>query len=365
MNPNYIVQTRHGPKYTELFSLASQAAPYTKFMAAVAYATVGGVHELDRLMRGLHGKSWDDLDKRWLVGIDWCRSDPAALARLVDLPKSQVRVPNGKVLIQRENCTPSDTYHPKLFILQSQETDAIICGSGNLSANGLRRGCECGNIFVHHTGGPAEPENETTDLLKWFRTTWERADPYAAIRSAYESTCKTRARTRSLAPTDDDLQPPESPTSGQKRGLTEQQIRQLRIFDNFWIEAGALGANLGRGVPGNQLDMKRFTRAFFGAPIEDVPPNTIIDEVTLLWRGNKFAGRTLKFGDNAMDKLNVPPAGNRGLTYYRDKTLLFTRLPDGSFRFTVGSARQKQDWKARSSKRGILAKVGPREWGLF
>jgi hypothetical protein len=33
------------------------------------------------------------------------------------------------------------------------------------------------------------------------------------------------------------------------RALTEEQIRELRTFDNFWIDAGALGANLGAGKP--------------------------------------------------------------------------------------------------------------------
>jgi hypothetical protein len=47
-----------------------------------------------------------------------------------------------------------------------------------------------------------------------------------------------------------------------------------------------------------------------------------------------------------MDKLNVPLAGERGAKFYKDKTLLFSRKPDGSFAFHVGNQRdqrQKQE----------------------
>jgi hypothetical protein len=166
-------------------------------------------------------------------------------------------------------------------------------------------------------------------------------------------------------PTDDDSEPPAARQHRRSAALTEEQIRQLRTFDNFWIEAGALGANLGRNVPGNQLDMKRFSRAFFGARIEDLEPNTEIDHVALIWDGELYRDRTLKFGDNGMDKLNVPPVGDRGPNFYRDKALLFTRIADGRFAFTAGAATEARDWRRKSRRRGALGAVGRREWGVF
>jgi hypothetical protein len=51
--------------------------------AAVAYATVGGVSIIENIFREEFGtKNWDSMSKQWLVGIDWCRSDPRALSQL-------------------------------------------------------------------------------------------------------------------------------------------------------------------------------------------------------------------------------------------------------------------------------------------
>jgi hypothetical protein len=119
-------------------------------------------------------------------------------------------------------------------------------------------------------------------------------------------------------------------------------------------------------VPGNQLDMKRFTRAFFGASIDNIAPNTQIDHITLVWEGERHDDRTLKLGDNHMDKLNVPPAGDRGRLFYRGKALLFTRRSDGAFDFDAGDQNERQRWRAMSRRYGVIHRLSTnREWGLF
>ncbi len=257
---------------------------------------------------------------------------------------------------------PSVTYHPKLYIFSRREDVAVICGSGNLSASGLTRGCECGCAHVHSTTNSSGKRNRTNVVTNWFRTAWKMADGYEKLRREYERLCHRRARENAHIPTDDDVPAPK-PDGTARQQLSAAQIPQLRTLDHLWIEAGSLGANLGRGIPGNQLDMKRFTRAFFRARVENVAPNTIIDRITLVWNGSPHVERTLKFGDNEMDKLNVPPVGSRGDQFYRGKTLLFTRKPDGTFKFDVGDDAKRERWKARS--RTAVYKVGPREWGLF
>ena len=157
------------------------------------------------------------------------------------------------------------------------------------------------------------------------------------------------------------------PTShGHRRPLSEAQIRGLRTFGNLWVQAGALGANLGRGQPGNQLDMTRYMRVFFGVPATEVPPNAELDRVTLVWDGERHPDRTLKFGENGMDKLNVPPAGERGRMFYRGKALLFSRRSDGAYDYAVGDERQAAEWERKSRTQGQqYAMPGGRKWGLF
>lgn len=299
--------------------------------------------------------------KRWLVGIDWCRSDPPALTRLQEIPNSTVRVPNGTMLVGNSGCIPRIPYHPKLYMFRGSRYTAIICGSGDLSANGLLGGCECGNAFRFES----RRNPHVLGLTSWFNDAWRTADELRAIEMDYKAHCDALLRSRNAIPVEDDITPPE-PIPRKTRGLSDHQIRQLRTYENFWIEAGALGANLGRGVPGNQLDMTRYTRVFFGAPPARVPPNEIIDYVTLIWDGVSYDDRTLKFGENGMDKLNVPPAGSRGPLFYRDKTLLFSREPTGEFTFTVGDAADRKSWNRKSRPLGALYKLpGGRTWGLF
>lgn len=366
MKPTYIVQTSRGAKYEALFQAAISGVEYRRLDVAVAYATIGGVRALEKMLTVAIGDDrWQAIKKRWLIGIDWCRTDPPALRRLAAMPNSEVRVPDGKRLIKSTGCVPRDTFHLKLFVLDGAVHTAIICGSGNLSANGLGRGCECGSAWVTEAKRRSQPE-ETKSIVKWFAVAWKDAARLKDIYDGYARIVRATVRKRRAAPTEDDTRPPDLPRTSHRKSLTEEQIRQLRSFDNFWIDAGPLGANLGHGIPGNQLDMKRFTRAFFGARVEDVKANTEIDKITLIWGKQINEARTLRFGDNGMDKLNVPPAGRRGVLFYRGKTLLFSRRADGAFSFEVGDAKMRAKWMKRSRKQGVVHRLSSqRQWGLF
>jgi hypothetical protein len=78
---------------------------------------------------------------------------------------------------------------------------------------------------------------------------------------------------------------------------------------------------------------------------------------------------TLRFGNNSMDKLNLPAPGTEGPASYDDTTLLFTRIPDAggaSYQLTVGTAAQIATWRRASERRGTdYAMQGGRRWGVF
>jgi hypothetical protein len=363
MSLSFIVQ-HESHRYSDLFRTALRGGEFDAIDAAVAYATVGGVTALTNLFDELLRDAWDRMSKRWLVGIDWCRADPPALRMLAELSQSEVRVPDGANIVRRPGCPPTVTFHPKLFLLGGRGVVAVVSGSGNLSASGMLRGCECGSVFIRRketeerTELKAQPD--VAGLRGWFVGAWAHATPYRDIAESYEQACRKRAREGMLTPTDD--------ASGgvHPRGLNAIQLQQPRTFENIWIDAGALGANLGRGKPGNQLDMRRFTRVFFGGAAEDLPPETPIDKLTLIWDGESHPDRTLKYGDNGMDKLNIPPVGDRGDMFYARKTLLFTRVAPRVFEFRVGDDSDKRKWHHESRLRGVLMpRISQREWGLF
>jgi hypothetical protein len=160
-----------------LFDTALSNAKYTQFAAAVAYASFSGVRILEKRIEAGLGPSWRRIDKRWLVGIDWCRSDPPALAHLEEIARSRVRVPAGSALVKRSGCIPREPFHPKLFIFSGAQASAIICGSGNLSANGLTGGCECGSVFRFKS----RVHPQLVSLQKWFNLAWRSADTFKEI----------------------------------------------------------------------------------------------------------------------------------------------------------------------------------------
>ena len=364
MSTKYVVQSWPSRRYLELFDIALAHGDYTHIDVAVAYATFSGVHVLEKMFKTRIGDQWERLKKRWLVGIDWCRSDPPALVRLAALTASEVRIPDGRKLTNRDGCTPNRPYHPKLFVLHGKSAAAIICGSGNLSASGLTKGCECGSVFLLKSSAPTRSQPELAKLQNWFNSAWRDADSFASIQSAYQGRCGALAKQKRIVVTEDDVKPEEAVVS--RQGLSEIQLRQLRTYDNLWVEGGSLGSNLGPGKPGNQLDMTRYTRVFFGAPAEALPLETPIDSITLIWDGEVYTNRTLKFGNNGMDKLNVPPAGERGPLFYRGKTLLFTRLANGTFQFTVGNPTDSTRWRRQSQMmQSAYALPGGRKWGIF
>ena len=137
----YVIQKSSGKaKYTDLFNCIADSANYDRLCVAVAYATTGGVRILEKTLARALPSRWEGIRKQWLVGVDWCRSDPPALSRLLPLPHSAVRIPNGQTLVTKRDCNPAVTYHPKLFIFSGSKRVAIICGSGNLSISGLLPG---------------------------------------------------------------------------------------------------------------------------------------------------------------------------------------------------------------------------------
>ena len=77
------------------------------FDSAVAYVTDSGVDALLAAVASAAAESeWKKLTKRFLVSIDWCRSDPTALERLASLPNSSVCVHDGRRVVDRSGCVP-------------------------------------------------------------------------------------------------------------------------------------------------------------------------------------------------------------------------------------------------------------------
>ena len=352
--------------------LAAQigSAEFDSMAAAVAYVTVSGTSDLLSAapMAGL-----EQLDKRWLVGIDWFRSDPLALRTLDGLVDSNVRVFDGAEVIRRTGCVPRLPFHPKVWIFSGQTARALVSGSANLSGNGLSRGFEANTSTIVSNPSTAAERDAWAMIdgaLSWFDQHWRRATSFGSLSSDYALAHAAQQVARPT-PTEDDAV--ESPYIGARANRFNQlDLMKLRSSQNFWVQAGALSRNRGPGNPGNQVMLRPFSRVFFGFPARDVPTDTFIGHLSIEIGGVEHPDRTLRYSNNSMDVLTVPVPGTSGAPpAYDHETLLFRRVTNstGRVRFMMSLAGPGDDAEFRRRSRDVgghwRMSGGGREFGVF
>ncbi|MBY5162096.1 hypothetical protein [Salsipaludibacter albus] len=313
--------------------------------AAIAYVTVGGVRDL---VARIDPGALDAADKRWLVGIDWFRSDPSALQALDDMVQSEVRVFDGLRVSQRESCHPYTSFHPKCFLLRGPGEMVMLAGSANASSNGFHWGVEVDLLIEVMAGGEGEAQIDAAE--DWFDRLWATATPWPTIAHAY-GVAHASANAARPPRGDDDAAP--SDRIGGPRRFSVDDLARLRAADDFWIEAGNLHANRGDGLPGNQLMLRAMTRVFFGFPAADVAQDTLVGSLSVVVGGQTHPDRTLRFSNNSMDVLSLPVPGAAGApAAYDQETLVFSRRAGTSpALFGLRLARQGELRQLRASSR--------------
>jgi hypothetical protein len=361
------VTQRVGKSNRDLLSQVLQAAPVGNIDAAVAYVTTGGAQDLIGTMKQALGQAWPNVVKRWLVGFDYCRTEPLAIGTLLALPNSRVRVPDAdRVLIQK--CIPKWPFHPKTFLFShGTGRHAVFTGSGNASRSGLNTGHEVGVLLevrppLNAASAPVKAQIDA--IQSWFDASWNAAQSVTPARLnryrlIYEST------PQQIHPTfTDDDSTSSTPTN---QSLSGKDLAKLRACTNLWVEAGNITPNLGKNQPGNQLMMKRLTRVFFGVPATDVPQNSPLTIVEITFNGISKPDCSLTFSDNGMDKLTLPIPSAGGPPKYDNETLLFTRVKPGTFRLEIGTPIKAAQWLKRSNAISAAFKMtgSGRQWGVF
>lgn len=344
----------------------------TGFDAAVAYVTDGGV---DTLLRAVDAPTtagvWAGLTKRFLVSVDWCRSDPTALERLAAIPNTQVKVHDGARVVGRTGCVPLLPWHPKWFAVNGPGVRGVLCGSGNLSRNGLSRGHEAGIVQVVRTPRTAAEMAIETSLANgalWFETYWRDATLAHRILPQYRA--EYARHPAGVVGRNEDASD-GSALAPRGRGLKPEQITRLASATNLWIEAGALSRNRGEDEPGNQLMMSAMTRVFFGAEPCMVPKNTRFENIIVEHPNdpNERVATTLRYSHNSMDVLGLPVPLAPWPSVYDGKIVLFTKVARGTelhYVLTVRGASGAHPWRRRSAGQGsaYVMRSG-REWGVF
>ena len=342
-------------QYADLIRSAYEDANPTAWCAALAYATQSGVAELTATLDELNG--WSKVRKRWLVGVDYCRSDPLALAHLDGLPRSQVRIFDGDFVLSRAGCIPRRSYHPKVYLLRGEKSSTVVVGSGNLSRTGLRFGVEAAASI----SGPME--SDILDMRSWFRRHWGSAPRFQALEEQYERRYGSADNRRRPVPVEDDDIPASATNAGQ---LRPEDLRKLRVCRNLWIQAGNLHLNRGPTRPGNQLMLKRNSRVFFGFSARDLKPDSLIGSVAIRFGGHLRSECPMRFSNNAMDVLTLPVPSSEGPERYDQETLHFKQVGVREFELTLALRHHATRWKRRSqSIEGAFGMKSGREWGVY
>jgi hypothetical protein len=342
------------------------AGHFRRLRAAVAYATYSGC-------RGLGSKldkrieNWRRLKKYWLVSIDFGRTEVGALDFLQSLPNSEVRIPNAMQLLKYK-LMPEQCFHPKTFIFDSGlelavAPYALFVGSGNLTLSGLHVGVEHGTALLWL---PPLRHRETGTLeliqsqLAWWIQAWESASPLT------RSLLTRYSRSRPRRPREDSAWAVRHFASPVRREIEADPGVDWAHATYFWIQTRKLYENRGKGVPGNQLDLKRGTRVYFGFAPDSVPQDTVLGTFSLQYQGKRPCDRSLRFGNNSMDKVNLPIPGQDGPKSYDNSVVRFERIAAKKFLVKLGNSKDLRVWRRKSQEQGMLYKlVGGREFGSY
>lgn len=351
-----------------LVELAS-APGLSSLIAGFAYVTNSGVKVLKNAISepNVSGR-WSEIDVRFIVGIDWFRSDPSALAALEEIGV-EVRVHDGKAVVQRAAAIPVLPFHPKMAVGIGRDVAGMLVGSGNLSRNGLGQGVEAGSIsLVSKPTSSAERimMRSVESASAWLNSLWLDATPLREILSDYRAAYA--AADIDILVTDDIAT--RNPSPGLS-GLSLRIFSSLLHSEVFWVETRKLSTNLGPQSPGNQVDLSAMMRIFFGFPSDQLSPNTNIGSVTLVKSTDPDLESvvSLRFSDNSMDVLGLPRPGGEWWSSYDHSFLKFTRVRrDGevAFEFAVLPHDGGNEWVRRSERNGTLfAMRSGRRWGTF
>jgi HKD family nuclease len=331
---------------------------------AVAYITTGGAVDLLKRMSETLGGAWAEIPKRWITSFDYCRTEPVALESLRSVPNSSIRIHDAAFCISHGGA-PKVPFHPKAFLIRTNQRDYALAGSGNLSRSGLSRGIEAGLVLSLDRMPPTEPTAAAAihAMRTWFTATWRVASPLTTpLLTSYGDLFEHRNNLQAPVPTEDDL----ASTDTGNQALSTKDLQKLRVCRHFWINAGNVTKNRGKKLPGNQLMMKRLSRVFFGFGGTAVPENTHIGDIAISFQGGQSALFSLTYSDNKMDKLVLPIPGAGGPPAYDNVFLLFRRTKPFGFDLTIGNKALKAQWLKRSiAIDGAFKMQSGREWGVF
>lgn len=272
---------------------------------AFAYVTDSGVAQFATHLGMLLNNS---RHCRWVFSFDFGRSQPTAIRKLAEVGDSEIRIYDGDYVVQSKGFAPRVTYHLKTAITHDYNGYPCqqIVGSGNLSASGLSLGIEAGCLIDYSQVDPDHAHTFITNL----ENIWRHSTPIERVIDEYEEKY--------------------SEINQPRVNFARDNVNFVSDIDDvgttrlFWIDVGYVTKNRGPGRPGNQFDLPRGSHIYLGLPEVPNPSlNEYLGEVKIRTPIGDTVERTLRHGNNSMEKLTLPIPEEYGYQCYDGKILVF------------------------------------------
>ena len=103
-----------------------------RFFGCFAYATQSGFRSFELSVKDTF---WASTESRWLLGIDYGRTDPRAMREIAKQANSEVRIFDGQYVVDQEAFAPRRDFHAKVALFENAVSGAkgLVLGSGNFS----------------------------------------------------------------------------------------------------------------------------------------------------------------------------------------------------------------------------------------
>jgi hypothetical protein len=323
-----------------------------RIRVASAFASESGVESLRKL---IGAAVFDAVAKEALIGLESGITQPEALDRLINMPKSEVRAPLGASILVSAGMRAALFFHPKVYAFEDlgAGTLVVISGSGNLTYGGL-----LGNVENFFVWSGSNRDSVAQAFETWWTSAWGVADRVSpSFISAYRAA--RPAPPVSVGPR------PMAPGSG-------PSATALWQASSLWIEL----TRRPEGGSFNQVELLLNAHEFFypNVPTPSKITSRVLEFVdpagTVFANPNRsvrFNGPPLRRSGNSMWRVYMPTAAE-GFAGYQDGDVLVrfirTAVPN---RYLVEIADSRgpgaQAWVAGSI--GIATKPGahPRRMG--
>jgi len=337
-------------------------ANWQSLFVCVAYATQAGVAQLVGELRS-RWRRFDTARKLFVVGLDFGLTEPAAIRYLSNLKNASCHLYEARRTLSARLC-PQSRFHPKLYAFGSSgsmsdsRSASGITGSVNLTGAGLTSNVEAYSRF--------RVSRETASGRRWIQELAAAEKLAKSQPRASEALLSEYERLRRKVPAVDILQAEPTPgTYDSSHELQAAHLRALQAARCLWTQTLRIVENRGVGHAGNQVDLKRGARVFFRSRVPlQAPINTPLGTIDVI-TSSGHEQCNLRYGNNGMDKVNLPIPGGANPPKYDHRFILWERIGGGSFKLHVRP--DGKAWVRASREEAALLTYagGRRSWGFF